>query len=240
VNVSGSRVVGEGFALEHAFPLAAGRTARVRFTTAADGDLAVIRPGPELDARRRALSPRPWSWLHQVHEASVVEVTQPGEWAGVDADAAVTRASDTLLAVHTADCAPIALIADEGVVGAVHAGWRGLAAGVVDSAIEGMRALGARSIEAVLGPSIHAECYEFGADDLDGVVERCGEAARGVTSDGRPALDVPAAVRATLERSGVRLASGEAPCTACDPRFFSHRARGDTARQALLVWIEDG
>lgn len=235
-----NRALGEAFALEHAFPLAGGRTARVRFTTAADGDLAVVRPGPELDARRRALSPRPWTYLHQVHEASVVEVTRPGEWAGVDADAAVTRASDTLLAVHTADCAPIALVAGEGVVGAVHAGWRGLAAGVVDSAIERMRALGARSIEAVLGPSIHAECYEFGPDDLDGVVERCGEMARGVTSDGRPALDVPAAVRATLERSGVRLASGEAPCTACDRRFFSHRARGDTGRQALLVWIEDG
>jgi multi-copper polyphenol oxidoreductase laccase len=103
-------VVGEAFALEHAFPLAGGRTARVRFTTAAAGDLAVVRPGPALDARRRALSPRPWSWLHQVHEATVVSVAEPGQWAGVDADAAVTATSDTLLAVHTADCAPIALV----------------------------------------------------------------------------------------------------------------------------------
>ena len=235
-----SAAVGQAFALGQAFPLSGGRTARVRYTTVADGDLAVIRPGPELDARRAALSSRPWTWLNQVHEATVVTVTEPGEWAGAAADAAVTSRSDTLLAVHTADCAPIALVAAEGVVGAVHAGWRGLAAGVVDGAIERMRALGARSIEAVLGPSIHAECYEFGADDLDRVVERCGEVARGVTADGRPALDLPAAVRAALDRAGATVVGGEAPCTACDRRFFSHRARGDTGRQALLVWIEDG
>ncbi len=229
---------GQTLGLGHAFPLAGGRTARVRFTTAADGDLAVIRPGPALDAARRALSPRAWTYLHQVHGATVVEVTRPGEWAGADADAAVTTASDTLLAVHTADCAPIALVADEGVVGAVHAGWRGLAAGVIDAAISRMRALGARSLQAVLGPSIHPVCYEFGADDLERGVARCGEVARGVTADGRPALDVPAAVRAALDRAGVRLVGGEAPCTACDERFFSHRARGDTGRQALLVWID--
>jgi YfiH family protein len=231
--------VGEAFALERAFALRDGRTARARFTTAADGDLAVVGPGPALDARRRALSPRPWSWLHQVHDATVVEVTAPGEWAGADADASVTRASDTLLAVHTADCAPIALVADGGVVAAVHAGWRGLAAGIVGLTVERMRALGAGSIRAVLGPCIHAPCYEFGADDLDRVVARCGEAARGVTAAGTPALDLPAAVRAVLERAGVRLVGGDPPCTACDPRFFSHRARGDTGRQALLVWIED-
>jgi purine-nucleoside/S-methyl-5'-thioadenosine phosphorylase / adenosine deaminase len=235
-----SAAVGQAFALEQAFPLSGGRVARVRYTTVSDGDLAVIHPGPTLEARRRALSGRPWSYLHQVHGADVVEVTRPGEWAGADADAAVTTESDTLLAVHTADCAPIALVSTEGVVGAVHAGWRGLAAGVVDAAVERMRALGARSIEAVLGPSIHAECYEFGADDLDRVVERCGEVARGVTAGGRPALDLPAAVRAALDRAGATAVEGEAPCTACDRRFFSHRARGDTGRQALLVWIEDG
>jgi YfiH family protein len=233
-----SSATDEAFALEHAFALSGGRTARVRFTTVADGDLAVVRPGPGLDARRRALSPRPWSWLHQVHGARVVTVAEPGGEAGTEADAAVTGATDTLLAVHTADCAPIALVADEGVVGAVHAGWRGLAEGVVERAAERMRAAGAGAIRAVLGPCIHAPCYEFGADDLDRVVERCGEVARGVTAQGRPALDLPAAARAALDRAGVTVAGGRPPCTACDPRFFSHRARGDTARQALLVWLE--
>jgi copper oxidase (laccase) domain-containing protein len=251
--------VGQAFALDHAVALTGGRVARVRFTTAADGDLSVLRPGPALDARRGALSDRPWSWLVQVHGSEVVEVGSPGEGAGTEADALVSAAPGTLLAVHTADCAPIALVADgdvaggtvaagpsggsggfgRPVVGAVHAGWRGLAAGVIGAAVDRMRALGAGDVRAVLGPCIHAPCYEFGAADLDRVVAACGEEARGVTAGGRPALDLPAAVRAALDRAGVELVGGEAPCTSCDTRFFSHRARGDAGRQALLVWVEE-
>jgi polyphenol oxidase len=232
-------VLGQAFALDHVFALSGGRMARARFTTVDDGDLAVLRPGPALDARRRALSDRPWTWLHQVHGATVVTVSVPGGGAGTHADAAVTVAPGTLLAVHTADCAPIALVSDEGAVGAVHAGWRGLSAGVVRAAVDRMRAEGARSVRAVLGPCIHAPCYEFGAEDLDRVVAQCGEAARGLTDAGQPALDLPAAVRSALDRAGVQMVGGEAPCTACDLRFFSHRARGDTGRQALLVWVEE-
>jgi YfiH family protein len=235
--VAGSSAVGETFALEHAFPLAGGRTARVRFTTAADGDLAVIRPGAALDARRRALSPRPWSWLHQVHGADVVTVTEPGEWAGVDADAAVTGASDTLLAVHTADCAPIALVAAEGTVGAVHAGWRGLAAGIVERAAERMRAAGASDLMAVVGPCIHAECYEFGADDLDRLAARYGDVVRGTTDAGAPAADMPAAVTAALRSAGIERIEISDVCT-CAETHFSHRVRGDAGRQALATWIE--
>ena len=230
---------GELGSLDHSFGLDGPRTARVMFTAAADGDLAVGRPGPALEARRRRLVPYPWSWLHQVHGATVVTVTEPGGCAGAEADAAVTRVPGAVLAVHTADCAPLALVADEGVVGAVHVGWRGLVAGVIDRAVERMHELGAGQVRAVVGPCIHAGCYEFGADDLAQVVARCGETARGITSDGRPALDVPAAVRATLGAKGVELVADHPPCTACDPSFFSHRARGDTARQAMLVWMEE-
>jgi YfiH family protein len=239
-------------ALDHAFELRGGRTARARFTTVADGDLAVVRPGPDLDARRHRLSDRPWSWLVQVHGADVVTVRHPGEHAGAEADAAVTAAPDTLLAVGTADCAPIALVAEGPAgpaVGAVHAGWRGLAAGVVGATADSLRALvdpggtsgsaGPSTIRAVLGPCIHASCYEFGAADLDAVVARVGEDARGTTSEGRPALDLPAAVRAGLARAGVELVADDAPCTACDMRFHSHRARGDAGRQAMLVWLDE-
>ncbi|HKH24697.1 MAG TPA: polyphenol oxidase family protein [Acidimicrobiales bacterium] len=240
-----------GLALDHAFELRGGWTARARFTTVADGDLAVVRPGPDLDARRGRLSDRPWSWLVQVHGAEVVTVRHPGEHAGVEADAAVTAAPDTLLAVGTADCAPIALVAEGPAgpaVGAVHAGWRGLAAGVVWAAVDRLRALvdpgggstpgGFATVRAVLGPCIHASCYEFGAADLDAVVTRVGEEARGITSEGRPALDLPAAARANLARAGVEVVADDAPCTACDTRFHSHRARGDAGRQALLVWLD--
>jgi polyphenol oxidase len=225
-------------AVDRAFELRGGRVARARSTTVAAGDLSVLRPGPELDARRAALSPRPWTWLTQVHGATVVTVEAPGDQAGAEADAAVTDAPGTLLAVHTADCAPIALVSDEGLVAAVHAGWRGLAAGVVDATVDELRAAGATSLRAVVGPCIEPACYEFGKRDLDDVVLAVGEEARGVTASGAPALDLPGAVAANLGRLGVELV-GEAPaCTACDPRFYSHRARGDTGRQALLVWVE--
>jgi YfiH family protein len=225
--------------LGHAFELARGRVACVRFTTRADGDLAVAQPAATLAAVRRRLSSRPWTWLHQVHGAGVVTVTRPREGAGVEADAAVTSEPGALLAVHTADCAPVALVADEGLVGAVHAGWRGLVAGVVERTADALRTAGATRLRAVVGPCIHAPCYEFGAADLDLVVERCGEAARGTAATGRPALDLPAAVRAVAARAGAEVVGDEPPCTACDPRFFSHRARGDTGRQAMLVWIEE-
>ena len=171
----------------------------------------------------------------------MVTVTDPGEHAGVDADAAVTAVPGAVLAVHTADCAPIALVSPEGVVGAVHAGWRGLAAGVIEAAVDAMRALGAETIEATLGPCIGPECYEFGADDLDAVAAELGDVVRGATADGRPALDLRAGVAAALGRAGVELAGGtvgDVACTACSGEHYSHRARGETGRQAVLVWLE--
>jgi YfiH family protein len=230
--------------LAWALPLRDGRTARVRCTTAADGDLARHVPSDVLTGRRHEIVPRPWTWLHQVHGARVVTVDAPGDRAGEDADAAITAVTGAALAVHTADCAPVALVADEGLVGVVHAGWRGLVAGVVEEAVEAMRAAGATRVQAILGPCIHPCCYEFGATDLDRVAARYNGAAphpvRAATQDGRPALDVPAAVAGALAASGAALVATSPTCTGCgDTPLFSHRARGDTARQAMVVWLED-
>jgi len=167
-----------------------------------------------------------------------VTVTRPGEHAGTEADGAVTAVAGTVLAVHVADCAPIALVSDEGVVGVAHAGWRGLVAGVVEETIAAMRALGAESIEAVLGPCIGPECYEFGADDLETVAAAIGADVRGATADGRSSLDLRAAVSAVLHRAGVPLRAGDSVCTACSDVHYSHRARRETGRQAVLVWLE--
>ncbi|HEY8545919.1 MAG TPA: polyphenol oxidase family protein [Acidimicrobiales bacterium] len=208
---------------------------RHRFTSRADGDLAYAADPAPVRAR---LSPYPWTYLHQVHGADVVTVEEPGQHTGADADAAVTRVPGAVLAVHTADCAPVALLSPQGVVGAAHAGWRGLEAGVLEATVAAMRALGAEDIHAVLGPCIRPECYEFGKDDLDRLAERYGDGVRGVTSWGTPALDVPAGVRAALAAAGVGRLDDEGACTACDDRWFSHRARAETGRQALLVWLE--
>lgn len=189
-------------------------------------------------------------WVTQVHGRRVVVVDGPVHGgsrrdrpgAAVTCrnlgayDALVSASTGAALCVLTADCAPIALSSPEGVFGAVHAGWRGLVAGVVSEAVDAMRALGATEVSATLGPCIGAGCYEFSPEDLDVVASALGPAARATTTDGRPALDLVAAVTGAVTRAGAHPVEGIDVCTACGGGQFSHRARADTGRQALLVW----
>jgi YfiH family protein len=215
------------------------------------GDLAVGGPPTELARRRRAVIDRPWVWLDQVHGARVealLDDTAPQDVCGRVADGSVTRREDVVLAVHTADCVPVGLVSTNGVIGAAHAGWRGLLAGVLPATVEAMQALGAVDIRAVLGPCIGVECYEFGEADRRAMVEAFGPAVAGHTEDGRPALDLGVAAERSLDSVGVPAVAVERWCTACGrprgagpPRpgsWYSHRARGDTGRQALVVWLE--
>ena len=212
-----------------------GRTSHHRFTTRADGDLAVGSDG--VAARRMALVDLPWTWLHQVHGAEVVTVTRPGEHAGAEADAAVTAVPGAVLAVQAADCAPVALLAD-GVVGVAHAGWRVLVAGVLPAAVAAMRAIGAGEVRALLGPCVHPGCYELGEPALGEVEALLGPSVVSRTTGGAPALDLPAAVSASLAGVGVALDPGGTTCTACAPdTAWSHRARREAGRQAALAWL---
>ncbi|HEV2768311.1 MAG TPA: laccase domain-containing protein [Acidimicrobiales bacterium] len=206
-----------------------------RFTDRADGDLSIT--AENVEARRRAVVDLPWTWLRQAHGSDVMVVRRPGEHAGRTADAAVTAVPGAALAVQVADCAPVALLGPAG-VGAVHAGWRGVVAGVVGAAIEHMRLLGSGAVRAVVGPCIRPCCYEFGADELDMVATALGDGVRARTTDGRPALDLPGAVQRSLAAAGVVEVVDEGVCTACSPRHWSHRARGDRRRQALVAWLE--
>jgi purine-nucleoside/S-methyl-5'-thioadenosine phosphorylase / adenosine deaminase len=215
--------------------------AQVRFTDRGDGDMGhggayVKTVAEEVAARRRAVVDLPWTWLRQVHGDRVVVVTAPGDGAGERADAAVTDRAGCALAVLAADCAPVALAGSEGLIGVAHAGWRGLVAGVVERTVAEMRALGAGEIEAVLGPCIRPECYEFGADDLDAVAARLGAGVRGRTAAGASALDLPAGVVLALGAAGVTRVTDTGVCTACSARQFSWRRDADQARQALVVW----
>jgi polyphenol oxidase len=184
-------------------------------------------------------------FVEQVHGDAVALV---GELAVADpprtlparssgrADALVTSASSSALAILVADCAPIALASPEGVFGAVHAGWRGIAAEVVEHAVRAMREQGASTVTAVRGPCIRACCYQFSDEDLERVAAVRGPSVRGRTAAGAPALDLPAAVSAALAAAEVTEGAGVDRCTACGGGYFSHRARGDTGRQALFVW----
>ena len=159
-----------------------------------------------------------------------MRVTTPGEHAGVEADAAWTDIAGAPLAVRTADCVPIVLEGD-GTVAVVHAGWRGLAGGIVAETVEAMG--GAQ--RAVLGPHIRAGCYEFGADDLDEVVGALGSHVRTTTTWGAPALDLTAAARALLADVDI---VDDGACTACTDIYFSWRARQEAARFATIAWLE--
>lgn len=213
-------------------------TVHLLSTSKADGDLNPdVVSATELVRRQRALVALPWTWLDEVHGTDVAVVRYPGDQVGAVADAAVTRCPDAVLSVFVGDCAPVALWDESGsVVGVAHAGWRGLAAGVLQATVEAMRALGADEITAELGPHIHADRYEFGVDDLAPLVQRFGPSVAGRTEDGRAALDVAAGVAVALAEVEVSLRA-VGPCTARhDQRYWSHRARGERGRQALAIW----
>ncbi len=181
-------------------------------------------------------APRPWTTLHQVHGAEVVVVTLPGEHTGIDADAAVTATPGCAIAVRTADCAPIVLLGTRS-VGVVHAGWRGLRAGVIAAAVSALRALDDDVVAAHLGPCIRAGCYEFTGPEREELVARFGPTVAATTGWGTAALDLPAAVALALTEAGVPELRDDAGCTACDRRWFSHRARGEAGRLATVAWL---
>lgn len=209
---------------------------RHHFTDRRHGDLAVGGEPSSLARRRAAVAEGPWTWLRQVHGAEVVTVTRPGEWSGASADAAVTMTPGAVLAVQTADCAPI-LLTGAGGFAVVHAGWRGLLAGVVEKAADALQAAGTSPEGAVLGPCIRGRCYQFGSDELDLVAGRYGPTVRTVTAEGTPALDLSAAITTACGAIGLPV-TDTGTCTACSPVHWSHRARGDHQRQALVAWME--
>lgn len=182
-----------------------------------------------------------WTWLRQVHGAGVAEVRVPGDAAGAEADAAVTVADAAVLAVHTADCAPVVL-AGGGALGVAHAGWRGIMAGVLHEVVTALQRIAPRGedtpLRALLGPMIRPQQYEFGASDLETVVRAVGDEAAATTDWGTPALDLAAAARAALSAAGVSEIHDLGLDTA-DDRFFSHRLRGDSRRMVTAARLEN-
>ena len=205
-----------------------------RFTAVADGDFRVVDAEPGLAERRAGLVDRPWSWIRQVHGNDVLQVRAPGDHAGAEADGLFTTEADCPIAVTTADCAPVLLVAERGAA-VVHAGWRGLEAGIIEQAGTALRSAAGEPMAAILGPCIGPEAYEFGRSELDQLVERYGPGVESSTADGALALNVPAAVGAACEAAGWS-APEVPPCTS-DERWFSHRTRADHGRQTLVAWL---
>jgi len=166
--------------------------------------------------------------LKQVHGPVVITVTEPwAEGDGPAADALVTALPGLALGVITADCAPVLFAGDNGVVGAAHAGWKGAVAGVLEATVAAMRALGAVSITAAIGPCIHQPSYEVGQDLHDAVLA-ASPGAQILFAPGRPEhwyFDLPAYCKARLRRAGVATEVLAHDTCTDEANFFSYRRR---------------
>jgi YfiH family protein len=178
--------------------------------------------------------PEQWAWMEQVHGTEVVTVTGPTPGSPPVADALVTATPGLPLAVVTADCAPVVLASDDAIA-VVHAGHRGLRAGVLERAVDALRAAGTGDASAFLAPCIRARHYEFGARDLAAMVDVFGDAVASLTQWGTAALDMTAAVRIALARAGVDALDDSGVCTFESHDHFSFRRDGRTGRQATIA-----
>ena len=168
----------------------------------------------------------------QVHGTRIV-AADPG--AVEEADGQVTAERGVAAMALTADCLPIALVAPEGVA-MLHAGWRGLADGVIAAGVAALRGLGAGEVAAAIGPGAGPCCYEVGEDVARRLQARFGTA---VVRDGR--ADLWLCARRALEAAGAAEVAVAGECSICNPgRYFSHRRdRGVTGRQGV-VGVLDG
>ena len=196
----------------------------------------------------QALGARP-VWLRQVHGTRVLQLGgQHAEPPDEAADAAWTREPGIACTVQVADCLPVLFATRDGLaVAAAHAGWRGLAAGVLEATLQALqRGVGARprDIVAWLGPCIGPQQFEVGADVLAAFGHGPQDAAAaGFVARARPdgsarwLADLQVLARRRLEAAGVWLVSAEPACTALDSsRFFSFRRDGVTGRHAAAIW----
>jgi YfiH family protein len=201
-------------------------------------DEATVRANRALLERAFALPAAP-RWLHQVHGDRSLRLTEEILDGEPQADAAFTTRPGVVLAILTADCLPILLAADDGAeVAAIHAGWRGLAAGVIESCVRRLRTPGARLI-AWLGPAIGARSYEVGAEVRERLLAHAAEAeaAFAPSRSGHWWCDLSVLARQRLVALGVRRVHGGDFDTFGDARFYSHRRDGArSGRFATLIW----
>ena len=187
-------------------------------------------------------------WLNQIHGTHVV---QADSVIGVpDADASFARQPDTICAVLTADCLPVLFCARDGsVVAAAHAGWRGLAAGVLEATLAAMW-VPPNEVMAWMGPAIGPAAFEVGEAVRTAFIHSHPEAARAFVPASQPRISSPPSpekwladiytlARIRLNACGVTAVYGGGLCTYTDAaRFYSYRRDGKTGRMAALIWLE--
>jgi YfiH family protein len=198
------------------------------------------------------------AWLEQIHGAVIVRAEDVLAQAHANgtptrADASVTDRPGTVCVVMVADCMPVLFCDEAGrAVGAAHAGWRGLAAGIVEQTAQRVAELAGvevGALHAYLGPSIGPDAFEVGADVRDAFMNGVGAAQRDATANafvehprnpGKYLADLPALARLRLQRLGVTRIVGGDLCTVTQrERFYSYRRDRETGRMAALIWLDD-
>jgi YfiH family protein len=212
--------------------------------SAADGDDAAVVEGNRAELVERFALPAPPHWLRQVHGTHALRFSTPAGMqaqAEPEADASVTSAPGVVLAVLTADCLPVVFAAGDGSeIGIAHAGWRGLADGVLENTVAAMRTPSGRLI-AWLGPAAGPQAYEIGAEVRDAFLRHDprADAAFAATRAGHWRVDLYTLARQRLAALGIDAVHGGGLCTISDPqRFHSHRRDGRSGRMATVAWMQ--
>jgi YfiH family protein len=180
-------------------------------------------------------------WMAQVHGSAVADLDQLAEAEVPRADAAVAGSPGHVGAVLTADCMPLFLCDTEGRRAAIaHAGWRGMAAGVIENTVRALDAAPA-GVVAWMGPTIGATAFEVGAEVREAFVAADPEAGKGFTphAPGKFMADLYALARQRLQRAGVTRVFGGGFCTYREvDRFFSYRREKRSGRMGAFIWME--
>ena len=205
-----------------------------------DGDFSVAQqPENYLAENQRKLYKGEWNWLTQEHGTEIVWLEDDERSLGITGDALATISSQKVIAITVADCLPLLLIEQSGILSLVHLGWRGIEGGLLEKTLQFIRSKSSEPITAILGPCIDTCCYEFGQNELRILVEKYGEKIVGRTNKGSIAFDMRACVKEILKSSNVEIKYEEDSCTKCDSRYWSFRADGTGKRQVMIAWKQE-
>jgi YfiH family protein len=192
-------------------------------------------------------------WLNQVHGTQVIDADNKNDWSNVpSADASVTSTPGQVLAIMTADCLPVLLASKDGkVIGAAHAGWRGLAAGVIEQTVALMRAKQSNQthsetetqaeILAYLGPAIGPHAFEVGSEVREIFIAQSPASAacfEQLQEKDKYLADIYGLACLRLNALGIEQIEGGDECTLQNPDYFSYRRDQQTGRMGSFIWIE--
>ena len=181
-----------------------------------------------------------WSFLDQTHEDNLVLVdrnTVIDNSYPPTADASVTQIKNQPLVIMTADCGPL-VIAGQSIVSVVHASWKTVAAGLIESVFTELQYLApGDSFSALLGPCIHPESYEFDPELLSKLSNKLGAHVAAQTKEGKPAFDLPESIKYECTSRGIEFRDVSID-TFASPSHFSYRRDGLTGRQGVIAWLK--